>query len=245
MGGGGGGGGGGGKAAPLLSEGEITEAKSYGVYTELSSNYAELPNFHSNLSGAIQKTDNTRADGNKNTGKGSDLTIYSGFCTAHWGTNDVYDKFVADNRIPSKLSGNQLITDDSVNILKNLINILIRGWVQGGDTRTFSKNKTFQSTNEKLDSTVISNEASKYNIITSNLWDDILARLQIFDNAVAIAAQASAGVDTPTTSTVITRSNYNHLIDVIKLVSKACKCNSDCACNAVCICNADCGCNYS
>lgn len=204
----------------------------------MSTTDALLPAFVTNQSGAIQQTDHTR-------GVGRSTTLYSGLCSAHWGTNQVYNHFLANGLFPEKFyNSTTIISAVSINNIKGLLNTLISGWTQGGDTRTYSDRNTFSSTNEKITTNSIYNQATPDTTIVMTLWEDILTKLQVFDTAAAIGGAASNGIDMPRTSTKITRSNYNNLIKSIEIISKACKCNSDCACNMVCNCNADCGCNY-
>ena len=202
-----------------------------------------LPPFRTNQSGSVQHSDHaTSGNGKRNR---SSNNSYSGVCSAHWGTNDVYNSLNANGLIPEKLTSSKLlISANSINNIRNLLNTLIYGWVQGGDVRTYSNHQTFTSTNEKLTITNIVSQAQPDTIIITPLWDDILSKLQIFDTASAIGGTASQNIDAPNTNVKITRTNYNNLIKSIELISKACKCNSDCACNMVCNCNADCGCNY-
>lgn len=230
-------------ASSYLSNDEKNEAMAYGNYTEYNSSWG-LPPFHNNLSGAIQQTARTRSTGDINTGSSGNEKIYRGTCIQHWASNDVYNYFINTGAIPTKISGGQLITADSVNTLKNLLNTLIRGWTQGGGIQTYTNGKSFSSSNEKINATNIDKDMSPNNLIKTDVWDDILSRLQIFDTIKDITKSPSQDIDTPSSDITITRSNYNRLIDSLIIISKACKCNSDCACNMVCVCNSDCGCNY-
>ena len=204
----------------------------------------DLPYFHDNKSGSTQQTDHTRSTGNPGTGSASDHKIYSGTCLQHWGVNVVYNHFTQNNMIPTKISGGTLISADSVNVLKDLLNTLIRGWTMGGDTQIYTNTKSFSSQNEKVNATNIDRSAYIANTVKADIWDDILSRLQIFDSVKNVTKSPSEGIDTPSNTINITRANYNRLIDSLIIISKACKCNSDCACNMVCVCNSDCGCNY-
>ena len=204
----------------------------------------DLPYFHDNKSGSTQQTDHTRSTGNPGTGSASDHKIYSGTCLQHWGVNVVYNHFTQNNMIPTKISGETPISADSVNVLKDLLNTLIRGWTMGGDTQIYTNTKSFSSQNEKLNITNIDRSAYIANTVKADIWDDILSRLQIFDSVKNVTKSPSEGIDTPSNTINITRANYNRLIDSLIIISKACKCNSDCACNMVCVCNSDCGCNY-
>ena len=204
----------------------------------------DLPYFHDNKSGSTQQTDHTRSTGDPGTGSASDHKIYSGTCLQHWGVNVVYNHFTQNNMIPTKISGETLISADSVNVLKDLLNTLIRGWTMGGETQTYTNTKSFSSQNEKVNTTNIDRSAYIANTVKADIWDDILSRLQIFDSVKNVTKSPSEGIDTPSNTINITRANYNRLIDSLIIISKACKCNSDCACNMVCVCNSDCGCNY-
>lgn len=221
----------------------VAQAAFEAIPRESPSGSAYLPPFRTNQSGGIQHSDHAISrSGKRNRSSNSS---YSGVCSAHWGTNDVYNSLNANGLIPEKLTSSKLlISANSINNIKNLLNTLIFGWVQGGDVKTYSNYQTFSSTNEKLTITNIVSQAQPDTIIITPLWDDILSKLQIFDTASSIGGAASQYIDAPNTNVKITRTNYNNLIKSIELISKACKCNSDCACNMVCNCNADCGCNY-
>ena len=213
---------------------------------EIPSGNAYLPSFTTNQSGIVQQTDHARSTRKPKTKNTTGTISYSGVCSAHWGTNQVYNHFLNNGLFPEKFyNSTTVISAVSINNIKGLLNTLISGWTKGGLTQTYSNHRTFSSTNEKLTSNPIYTQATPDTTIVMPLWEDILTKLQIFDTAAAIGGgRASSGIDMPGTSTKITRSNYNNLIKSIEIISKACKCNSDCACNMVCNCNADCGCNY-
>ena len=208
-----------------------------------------LPAFHRNQSGSIVATDHTRATNNPRTGNTSDsVGHYYGGCTMHWGASVVYNYLLSQGLIPSTIGSNQaLIYAEDINSLKNTLNTLISGWTQTEGTKTYNgSTKTFSSTNESISASYINNNAYSDTIITENIWNDVLDRLNILDVADSINLDSSQiGSYSPGVGIVITRVDYNRLVKAIVLVAKACKCNSDCACNLVCNCNADCGCNYS
>ena len=211
------------------------------------SNY--LPAFRGNRSGRIVATDHTRATKNHKTGNKSDsVGRYYGGCIMHWGASVVYNYLLSQGLIPSTIGSNQsLIYAEDINSLKNTLNTLISGWTQTEGTKTYNgSTKTFSSTNESISASYINNNAYSDTIITENIWNDVLDRLNILDVADSINLDSSQiGSYSPGVGIVITRVDYNRLVKAIVLVAKACKCNSDCACNLVCNCNADCGCNYS
>ena len=207
-----------------------------------------LPSFTTNQSGVVQHTDHTRSTRKPSTGKKSGTTSYSGVCSAHWGTNQVYNHFLNNGLFPEKFyNSTTVISAVSINNIKGLLNTLISGWTQTEGIKTYNgSTKTFSSTNESISTTYINNNAYSDTTITENMWNNILDRLNILDVADSINLDSSQiGSYSPSVGIVITRVDYNRLVKAIELVAKACKCNSDCACNLVCNCNADCGCNYS
>lgn len=203
-----------------------------------------LPSFSDNQSGDTQQTDHTRSTGDPGTGNTTSTKIYSGTCIQHWGANVVYNYFYDNKMFPEKMRADNNISAKSINAIKNLLNTLIRGWTQGGSTQIYTNIQSFSSKNEKINATNISTEAYPENIIKTDIWNDVVSRLEIFDTIKNASRAPSDGVDRPATTIPITRANYNRIIDSLTVISKACKCNSDCACNMVCVCNADCGCNY-
>lgn len=197
------------------------------------SNY--LPGFHNNWSGSTEHT----------VSHNDTVSAYAGSqyggCSAHWGPNVVYNHLETQGLIPQNISDTNICAAD-INSLKNVINILISGWTQGGDTRT---HLSYSDINEKISATYVNNIAYTDTIITETLWTDILNRLVIFDNADNIDIGAQINSYYPTIGTTINRLDYNKLVEAIKRIARSCKCNSDCACNLVCHCNSNCGCNYS
>ena len=239
------------KATPYMTAQQVANAATFSNATIAYSGHNWLPDFKANPSSTIAHDYTSRATKKHADGSSSDLSIHYGTCQAHWGKNEVYSKLSKDGRIPSAItSTEQLISAISINELKDLLNVLITGWVKDGGTYTFdlgSGNVFGGNTNEHLTTTSISTKASAHDVIRATVWNDILNRLTIFDTVADIAEesiQASTSIDIPSITTKVTRTNYNNLIKSIELIAKACKCNSDCACNMVCVCNADCGCNY-
>lgn len=239
-------------ATQYMTGAQLSQAATFSNATIANSGHNWLPDFTANPSSSIAHDYTSRATKKAGDGSSSNLSIHYGTCQAHWGKNEVYSKLSTDGRIPSAItSTTQVIFATSINELKDLLNVLITGWVKDGGTYTFDLKQNGNvfggNNNEHLTTTSISTKASAHDVIRATVWNDILNRLTIFDTVADIAEesiQASTSIDTPSITTQITRTNYNNLIKSIELIAKACKCNSDCACNMVCVCNADCGCNY-
>ena len=219
-------------ATPYMTAQQVADAATFSNATIAYSGHNWLPDFTANPSSSAAHDYTSRATKKAADGSSSTLSIHYGTCQAHWGKSVVYSKLSKDGRIPSAItSTEQLISAISINELKDLLNVLITGWVKDGGTYTFdlktNGNVFGGNANEHLTTTSISTKASAHDVIAEE------------------SIKASTSIDTPSITTKVTRTNYNNLIKSIELIAKACKCNSDCACNMVCVCNADCGCNYS